>query len=182
MCCAWFSPDIALCIQAKEYHFVSSHHIIFFLMISVFHVPFCKLQACCHVPFSQEWLLSGHSPIKPRFVRCCRDCSVSEFSSVYPISVKELCSCVRVVIGFLVTSLTKILLAQLLSLVGRTALASSIFFQFPNDGDHCALRKDQHSRHCFIVFPRYICLITILSRRSTDSSSYSFSSDMWDLI
>ena len=38
------------------------------------------------------------------------------------ISVKELCSSVRVVIEFLIISLTKVLLAQLLSLVGRPVL------------------------------------------------------------
>jgi hypothetical protein len=27
-------------------------------------VPFCKLQAGCHVPFNEEWLPSGHSTIK----------------------------------------------------------------------------------------------------------------------
>ena len=37
-----------------------------------------------------------------------------------PISAKDPCSSVRVVIGFLVTSLTKVL-AQLLSLVGQPA-------------------------------------------------------------
>ena len=39
-----------------------------------------------------------------------------------PISAKELCSSVRVIIGFAVISLTKALLAQLLSLVERPAL------------------------------------------------------------
>ena len=39
-----------------------------------------------------------------------------------PISTKELWSSVRVTIGFLVTSLTKVLLPQLLSLAGQPAL------------------------------------------------------------
>ena len=39
-----------------------------------------------------------------------------------PISAKELCSSVRVVIGFLITSVTKVLLTQLFSLVGWPAL------------------------------------------------------------
>jgi len=66
----------------------------------------------------------------------------------------------RVLIGFLLTSLTKVLLARLLSLVGRPALEQvwgcSIFFPFPNDGAHCALGNLQHSRNWFIPFPRSI--------------------------
>ena len=104
MSCALFSPDIVICIQAKEFNFfVTSDHKIFCLMTSVFHMPSCKLQVCCHVPFSCEWLPFGHSPIKPRLVKCCRNCS--------PISTKELCS-VRVGIGFLVISLFKVHLGQ----------------------------------------------------------------------
>ena len=53
--------------------FVSSDHRISCLMLLSLSHPFCKLQVCCHVAFSQEWLPSGHSPIKPRLVKCCRD-------------------------------------------------------------------------------------------------------------
>ena len=44
-----------------------------------------------------------------------------------PISTEELWSSIRVTIGFLVTSLTKVLLPQLLSLAGRPALESFWF-------------------------------------------------------
>ena len=73
--CARCLLDIALCFQAKEFnfHFIRPHNLLPHAL-RVFHVPFCKLQVCCHVPYSQEWLLFGHSPIKSRFVKCCRDC------------------------------------------------------------------------------------------------------------
>lgn len=34
------------------------------LGIQAKEVPFGKLQVGCHVPFSEEWLLSDHSEIK----------------------------------------------------------------------------------------------------------------------
>ena len=76
--CALFPPDVRLCIQAKEFNFplIRSQNLLHH-DLRVFHVPFGKLQPCCHVPFSQEWLPSGHSPIKRRFVKCCRDCCPS---------------------------------------------------------------------------------------------------------
>jgi hypothetical protein len=91
------------------------------------------------------------------------------------ISARILCSSVRVVIGFLVTSLTKVLHARLLRLVRQPALGRvwvvagfsiSQWWRPP-----CVLGNFQHSRKGFILFTRYsICLITILSRRPTDSS------------
>ena len=74
-----------------------------------------------------------------------------------PISTKELCSSVRVIIGFLVT-LHDQGPACPVAQFGRTAssrksLGSSLFFPFPNDGVHCALGNFQHSRNCFIPFP-----------------------------
>ena len=79
---------------------------------------FSNHQVCCHVPFSQEWLPSGHSPTKPRFVKRCRLLSFRQF---LPSQLRN-SVVLSVFIGFLVTSLTKVLLAQLLSLVGRPAL------------------------------------------------------------
>ena len=69
-----FPPDVALCIQAKEFNFrfIRPHNrLLHALNLSR---TFCKVLVCCHVPFSQEWLLSGRSHIKPTFVKCCRDC------------------------------------------------------------------------------------------------------------
>ena len=115
MSCAWF------------YILVSSAHRIFYLMISESFtcIFFCKLQACCHVPFLRGWIPSGHSPMKLRLVKCCRD-----LLSGSPISAKELCSSVRVVIGFQVTSLTKVVLVLLLSLLGWPALGRVWLFLY----------------------------------------------------
>ena len=63
---------------------------------------FGELQVGCHVPFTVEWLLSGHSTMKAWLVECCRDGC--------PISTVELWSSIRVTIGFLVNSLTKAIL------------------------------------------------------------------------
>ena len=130
---------------------------------------FLKIQACCHVPFSQEWLASGHSPIKPRFVKCCRDCVLLASSS---ISAKEICSSVRLVIGLLVTSLTKVLLAQLLSLVGRPALGRVwvVPYSFHFLMMELTVLLGTFNTLEIVLYPSPdLCLLTILSRSSTDS-------------
>ena len=44
-------------------------------------MPFGKLQAGCHVTFTEEWFLSDHSTIKVWLVECCRDgCPSGRFS------------------------------------------------------------------------------------------------------
>ena len=50
----------------------------------VLWVPFGKLQVGCHVPFTEEWLLSGHSTIKAWLVLCCRDVVLQTFWNVLP--------------------------------------------------------------------------------------------------
>ena len=64
------------------------------------------------------------------------------FWQVLPSQLRN-CVVVRVVIGFLVTSLTKVLLAPLLILVKLSAVATvwviPCSFHFPNDQAHCAL-------------------------------------------
>ncbi len=61
----------------------------------------------------------GHTAIKPRSVESCSDVCLSvSFSDLHLLSW----SSTRVTIGFLVTSLNKALLHQLLSLGRRTAL------------------------------------------------------------
>ena len=54
-------------------------------------MPFGKLQAGCHVRFTEEWLLSGHSTIK---VQNAAEMLVLLEGS--PISTEELWSSVRV--------------------------------------------------------------------------------------
>jgi hypothetical protein len=69
------------------------------------------------------------------------------------------------VVLLLVTSLTKILLARLLSLVGRLgSLSSSVFLNFPIM-EYTALGNFQHKK-LFYTFPQ-IWLITILSDLGT---------------
>jgi hypothetical protein len=87
---------------------------------------------------------------------CCYEMVVLLEGS--PISTEELCS-VRVVIGFLVTSLTKALLTRLLSLAWRQALESfggSELLPFKNDGGHCVLGDLQCCRHFLPPFPRSV--------------------------
>ena len=140
MSSARFPPDVALSIQAKEFdfHLISPQHLLHHVF-RVFHVPFCKLQVLRHVPFSQEWPPSGNSPIKPGFVSFCRDCCPS--GRFFRLSQGTVV--VRVVIGFLVTSLTEVLLARLFILVKLPAVATvwviPCSFHFPKDEAHCAL-------------------------------------------
>ena len=54
-------------------------------------MPFGKLQAGCHAPFTEEWFPSGHSTIKALLVECCRDgCPSGRFSHLHRGTV-ELC-------------------------------------------------------------------------------------------
>ena len=67
MSSAWFLADVTIGIQAKEFNlgFIRPENQFFSQFFSHgLGVPFGKLQACCHVPFSEEWLPSGHSTIK----------------------------------------------------------------------------------------------------------------------
>lgn len=83
-------------------------------------MPYSKHEKCGHMPFTEEWFSSSHSTIKAWLVKCCGDGRPSSrFSHLW----RELPqSSVRVTIGFLVTSLSKALFAQLLSLAGQPTL------------------------------------------------------------
>ena len=54
-------------------------------------MPFGKLQVGCHVPFTEEWLSSGHSTIKAWLVECCRDGCPSVMFSHLHRGTLELC-------------------------------------------------------------------------------------------
>jgi len=60
MSSAWFPPDMTLGIQAKEFnlYFIRPENFVSH-GLRVLQVPFGKLQAGCHVPFTEECLLSG---------------------------------------------------------------------------------------------------------------------------
>ncbi len=79
--------------------------------------------------FTEERIESCHTAIKPRSVECCRDvCPSVDFSYLHIWSW----SSSRVTIRLLVTTLTKALLHQLLSLARR------FIFQQDNDPKHTA--------------------------------------------
>ena len=61
---ARFLPDVKLSIQAKEFNlgFIRSENLVSH-GLRVLSVPFGKLQVGCHVHFTEEWLLSGHSTV-----------------------------------------------------------------------------------------------------------------------
>ena len=58
---ARFPPDVTLNIQAKEFNlgFIRPENLVSH-DLRVLLIPFGKLQECCHVPFTEEWLSSGH--------------------------------------------------------------------------------------------------------------------------
>ena len=91
----------------------------------------------------------------------------------FPISTEELCSSVRVTIGFLVTSLTKALLPQLLSLAGRPDLGRILvvpnFFHLKMMEASVFLGTFNAAEMFWYPSPD-LCLDTILSQSSTDNS------------
>ena len=70
-----FPPDVTLGIQAKEFNlaFVRSENLVFHGQSPLG----ASWQTGCHVPFTEEWLPSGHSTIKDWLAECCRDVWVS---------------------------------------------------------------------------------------------------------
>jgi hypothetical protein len=90
-----------------------------------------------------------------------------------PISTEELWSSVRVTIGFLVTSLTKVLLLRLLSLAGRSALGRVLvvpnFFQL-RMMEATVFLGTFNAADIFWYPSPDLCLDKILSRSSTDNS------------
>ncbi len=105
MCLVFFKHD--------AWKWVSSDQIILFL--SVF------FQMCFHVSTLKRGL-----SLKPRLLECCSDvCHSEDFSHLHIRSW----SSTRVTIRFLVTTLTKALLHQLLSLARRPALGRVLLFQ-----------------------------------------------------
>ncbi len=80
---------------------------------------FLQIPSVFSCVFTEERIEFGHTAIKPRSVECCSDvCPSVSFSNLHIWSW----SSTRVTIRFLVTTLTKALLHQLLSLAKRPAL------------------------------------------------------------
>ncbi|KAK3535147.1 hypothetical protein QTP70_004801 [Hemibagrus guttatus] len=102
----------------------------------VLQVPFGKLQADCHVPFTEEWLPPGH---RPDWWSTAEMVVLLEDS---PLSTEKHWSSFRVTIGFLVTSQTKALL-PLIAQFGRAVRSTkssggSKLLPFMDDEGHCA--------------------------------------------
>ena len=57
---AWFPLDMMLGIQSKEFNicYIRTEHFVFH-GLRVLKVPFGKLRAGFHVPFTEEWLPSS---------------------------------------------------------------------------------------------------------------------------
>ncbi len=80
---------------------------------------FLQIPSVFSCVFTEERIESGHTAIKPRLMECCSDvCPSVGFSYLHIWSW----SSTRVTIRFLVTTLTKALLHQLVSLARRPAL------------------------------------------------------------
>ena len=153
MSCARFLPDVVLCIQAKEFYFplIRPHNIL----------PYA-------LSLSRAFLQT------PGVLSCA---FFSGVASVWPLSHKaEICEVLQRLLSFwqvlsfqprnsgVLSEWSLGSWSPLLAQFGRTASSkkswgSSIVFPFPNDGAHCALENFQHSRNCFIHFPRSICLV-----------------------
>ena len=105
--------------------------------------------------FTEEWLPSGHSTIRPDWWSAAEMVVLLEGS---PISKEELWSSVRVTIGFLVTYLTKTFLHS--AQFGRAAsssksLGGSKLLPIKNDGGLCILGDLQCCRLFLVPFPRW---------------------------
>ena len=93
-------------------------------------MPFDKLQEGCHVPFTVEWLPSGH------YHKDLTSGVLQRWLSFWKVltSPQRNSGALSVTIGFLVTSLTKALLTRLLSLARLPALGRVLvvpnFFHF----------------------------------------------------
>ena len=88
----------------------------------------------------------------------------------YPISTEELRSSVRETIRFLITSLTKALLSQLLSLAGCPALGRVLVVQHILSLRMTVFLGTFKVADIFWYPSPDLCLVTILSWSSTDNS------------
>jgi len=102
-----------------------------------------------------------------------------------PISAKELCSSLRVVIGFLFTCLTKVLLALLVSLVGQPALGRVwvVLHTFHFLMMLLTVHLGTFNTREIVLYPSPdLCLLTILSQSSWKSFYSDVHYQLWDFI
>ncbi len=112
--CRWWAELVSF--KHDAWNWGSSDQRISFLRVWGSFRCFPSVFSCV---FTEERIASGHTSIKPKSVECCSDvCPSVDISHLHIWSW----SSTRVTIRFLVTSLTKALLHQLLSLARRPAL------------------------------------------------------------
>ena len=117
-------------------------------------MPFGKLQAGFHAPFTEEWLPSGHSTINAWLVDGCRDgCPSGKFSHLQRGPL-ELCQSDHRILGHLPDQGPSPWMLSLAS--SRKILDGSKLLPFKNDGGHCVLGDLQCSRNFLVPFPRYV--------------------------
>ena len=127
--------------------------------------------------FLHQWLSLCHSPMKLWLVKnqgnsCC-------VSPVSPISPAEDVNSFRVAIGVLVASLTSLLLAQSLSLWGRSALGRftqicAVFLLLLNDGFRWTPGDVQRLGDVFCIHPLNYTLKRVNTYKITYFTSYIF--------
>ena len=130
-------------------------------------MAFGKLQAGCHVPFTEEWLPSGHSTIKAWLMECCRDGWPSGRFSHLHRGTLELCQSDHRVLGHLPYQGPR-----LLSLVGRPSLGRVLVVPnlFHLKMMEATVFLGTFNAADIIWYPSPdLCLDTILSWRSTDN-------------
>ncbi len=110
---SWFSSNMMLRIEVHQ------NRLYYFSQSMGPFSAFLQIPSVFSYVFTEERIEFGHTVIKPRLVECCSDvCPSLEFSYLRIWSW----SSNRVTIRFLVTTLTKALFHQLLSLARTPAL------------------------------------------------------------
>ena len=101
-------------------------------------MPFGNLQAGCHVPFTEERLLSGHSTVKARLVECCRnECLSGSLSHLHRVTL-ELCQS-----GLPDEGPSPPITQFDRAASSRKSLGGSKLLPFKNDGGHCVIGELQ---------------------------------------
>lgn len=86
---AWFSPHIALRINAEKFLGLIRPENLFSHSLGVLHVYFGKLYASFHMSCTEERFLSGHYAIKPQLVESCSDSQLcGTFSQLHAASLE----------------------------------------------------------------------------------------------
>ena len=132
-------------------------------------MPFGQHEAGCDVPFTEKWLLSGHSTIKAWLVECGRDgCPSGRFFHL-PRGTLELYQSDHRVLGQLPDQCPSSLIAQFgLAASSRKSLGGSKLLPFKNDGATLFLGTF-NAAEMFWCPSQDLCLDTILSRSSMDN-------------